>query len=178
MHLPVLSSTVFLTLLLGIGLFFFIRASVKDRTEVAKFVAEQPQVSLLEDLQRYFMERAYRIAAVDAEKNQVRFEGMVRPSGFLAVFLSGLAAVGILCLSLVLSMANPRYATVFPFLTLLAPLAGIFYWKKAGRQESVTLQVEALESDSETPRNLVLVKAHRDEVIELQRSLKLAAMDE
>jgi len=56
-------------------------------------------------------------------------------------------------------------------LVLLSPLAGIFYWKKAGRSEQVSLKLEA-ESGSET-KSLITVRAHRDELAAMQKALDL-----
>lgn len=178
MDIPVLSSTVLLTLLLSVGLFFFIRASTKDRIQVVKLVTEQPEESLLEQLQTYFTQRAYRIAAVDATANQVTFEGFVRPSVFLAVFLTLLAAVGLLCLALVLALLFPSWANVLPGLVVFSPIAGIFYWRKSARPEQVRLQVAKLQRQDESVQNLVTVTAHRDELAELQRSLNLKPLEE
>lgn len=173
MDLPVLASTILLTLLLAVGLFFFIRASVKDRTEVMRLMSEGEQASLLETLQKYFTERAYKISSVDAATNRVIYEGNVRPSLFLAIFLSVLAGVGLLCLALVLAILFPVARVFLPGLMLLAPLAGVFYWKQAGRQEKVALQVEVVQTDTLTLVNVLTVQAHRDELIQLQRSLNL-----
>jgi hypothetical protein len=172
MQTSVLASTALLTVLLAVGLFFFIRASAKDRTQVTKLLSEQQGEPFLERLQQYFAARAYRLAAVDAANNRVVYEGTVRPSLFLAIFLSSLAAVGILCLALVLSLLFPSAAQLFPLLILLAPLAGLFYWRKAGRPEQVALQVEFLNGEP-SPQSLVTVTAHRDEVSELRQSLGL-----
>ncbi|HSF73309.1 MAG TPA: cofactor assembly of complex C subunit B, partial [Microcoleus sp.] len=47
MNTAVLPSTFVLTLLLAVGLFFFIKASVKDRIEQVKLASESAQESLL-----------------------------------------------------------------------------------------------------------------------------------
>jgi hypothetical protein len=169
----ILSSTFLLTLLLAVGLFFFIRASVKDRTQQVKLIAEEPEESLLTRLQQYFDQRAYRVAAVEAATNQVIFQGFVRPSLRLAIFLTLLAACGISCLSLVFSYLYPTLTSVFLGLVLLAPAAGVFYWKKAGRSEQVALKIEALPNQSTGTQSLITVTAHRDELLELQRVLQL-----
>lgn len=176
MQNSVLLSTALLTLLLLVGLFFFIRASTKDRTEVVKLIAAQQEEPLFEQLQQYFQQRAYRLAAVDAGLEQITFEGFVRPSVFLAIFLTILAAIGIFCLSLVLTFVFPDAASVLPALVLLAPVAGLFYWQKAGRQEQVSLKVETL-SGAE-PKSLLTVTAHRDELAELRRALGLREFEE
>lgn len=166
------SSTLLLTSLLAVGLFFFIRASVKERTQEIRLVLEQPQETLMAQLQRYMQERSYQVAKVDAEQNQVTFEGFVRPSVFLAIFLTVLAAAGILCLALVLSLLFPSLGGIFLGLVLLSPAAGAFYWKRAGRREQVLLKVEAIDSESKSQSQLIAI-AHRDELIELRKALKL-----
>lgn len=166
MNTLILPSTLVLTLLLAVGLFFFIRASVKDRTQEVKLVGEQAEASLIEQLQQYFQQRSYRVAAVDPQHNQVTFAGVVRPSLFLAIFLTLLSAIGILCLALVWAMLFPNLSTLFLALVVLSPVAGVFYWKKAGRSEQVMLKIEPSSSQ-------ITVIAHRDEVIALQQALQL-----
>lgn len=178
MNTTILSSTFLLTILLSVGLFFFIKASVKDRTQAVQLISFQPQESLLPQLQQYFTQRAYQLAAVDAAQNQVVFQGFVRPSWFLAIFLSLLAAVGLLCLSLVLSLLFPGTAKLFLGLELLSPLAGLFYWQKAGRTEQVSLKFEnSLSEGTNQPQSLITVTAHRDELAALQQALNLKTCD-
>lgn len=174
MSYTILSSTLVLTLLLSVGLFFFIRASTKDRTQRIKFVSDSSEASLMAQLQQYMRERSYQVTTVDAENNSVTFEGFVRPSVFLAIFLSMLAAVGILCLALVWSQIFPGWSQLFLGLLFLSPAAGVFYWKKAARNEQVSL---LLEPSGEQQQSQVTVTAHRDELIELARSLKLKSAE-
>lgn len=171
MDTAILPSTLLLTLLLLVGLFFFIRASTKDRTQSSQLVSKLDETTLMPQLQEYFRSRSYRVAAVDPEQNQVTFEGFVRPSWFLAVFLTILAAVGILCLSLALSLLFPHLSKVFLGTVLLSPLSGLFYWQNAGRLEKVLLKMDAKDNVYSTCK--ITVVAHRDELIELQKTLKL-----
>jgi hypothetical protein len=177
MDITVLSSTFLLTLLLAIGLFFFIKASVKDRTEQVKLISEQTADALSINLQEYFSQRAYRVAAVDADRHQVTFEGLVRPSWFLAIFLTLLSAVGLLCISLVLSMLLPASSGIFLALVLLSPLTGLFYWKKAGRSEQVGLKLEGVALEGSSTLSLITVRAHRDELAAMQKALNLKTAD-
>ncbi len=167
----VLPSTFFLTALLAIGLFFFIRASVKARIEQVELFSDLPQTTLLERLQAHLESRAYRLVSTDAATNQVTFAGYVRPSWFLAIFLSLLAAVGSLCLSLVLTYAYPTLGLAPLALVLLAPLAGYFYWRGAGRPEQVILSVETVTREGAPPQQRAIAIAHRDELIQLRRAL-------
>ncbi|NJL02700.1 MAG: cofactor assembly of complex C subunit B [Spirulinaceae cyanobacterium SM2_1_0] len=167
----VLPSTFFLTVLLAIGLFFFIRASTKDRIEELELLSKLPQTSLLEHLQTYFDSRAYKLVKTDSATNQVTFEGYVRPSWFLAIFLSSLTACGCLCLGLVLTYAYPVAGNLPLGLILLSPLAGYFYWQGAGRTEQVVLRVEEVEQEGAEPQQRAIAIAHRDELAQLRRSL-------
>ncbi|MGF1591063.1 MAG: cofactor assembly of complex C subunit B [Pleurocapsa sp.] len=173
MNLPVISSTFFLTLLMLIGLFFFIRASVKDRTKQMQLIPDESEDILLKKLQEYFEARAYRLTAVNVENKQIAFKGFVKPSLFLAILLSFLAVVGLSCLALVLFLLFPDVKNVFWLLVLIAPLAGVFYWRKAGRWEEILLQVT---SKTDSP-SLVTVTAHRDELIQLQENLSVQTVD-
>ncbi|TAE55595.1 MAG: cofactor assembly of complex C subunit B [Nostocales cyanobacterium] len=176
MDTAIVPSTFLLTLLLSVGLFFFIRASTKDRTEKAKLVSEQEETALMTQLKDYFRSRAYRVTSIDQEKNVVTFEGFVRPSWFLAVFLTFLAAVGFACLSLVLAQVFNSQSPFFLSLVLLSPLSGIFYWRKSGRLEQVSLKMESVQNEQH-PSSIITVIAHRDELAELQRALQLKMLD-
>ncbi|WP_448562571.1 cofactor assembly of complex C subunit B [Trichothermofontia sp.] len=173
MTITPLASTLLLTLLMAIGLFFFIRASVKDRTEVEKLLSTESEAALLTQLEQYFTNRAYRIVQLDPEQKQVTFSGIVAPSLGLAIFLSLLAAIGILCLALVLSMVLPQVGFLWWGMVLLAPIAGWFYWQKAGRPEQIQVQVESLEAPPTGQQSVVTIVAHRDELITLRKTLPL-----
>lgn len=173
--MTVLASTFLLTLLLMVGLFFFIKASVKDRTEQIRLVAEQPKDSVVDQLKQYFAQRAYQVTAADQES--ITLEGLVRPSVFLAVFLTLLVAASMLCLALVLSALFPQVTIGVLLLPFLSPLASWFYWQRAERPEQVSLRFKPFDSSPDSTHGLasqiVTVTAHRDELIELQRALKL-----
>jgi hypothetical protein len=109
-----------------VGLFFFIRASIKDRTEQLEFLAMEPEESIFERLQTYFEQRSYRIIDVDGVNSIVTYEGFVPPSGFIAVFLSLLAALGLVCIALVLTLLYPSIGFITLAIALFAPLAGLF----------------------------------------------------
>jgi hypothetical protein len=141
-----------------------------------RLASEQDGNTLMAALKEYFRSRAYRVAAVDAVKNQVTFEGLVSPSWFLAIFLTVLAAVGLGCLALVLSMLFPDFGQFFLVIILFSPLSGLLYWKKSGRLEKVSLKMENIPSEQNFS-STITVTAHRDELAELQRALQLKTLD-
>jgi Cofactor assembly of complex C subunit B len=173
---PVLTSTFILTLLLAVGLFFFIRASTKDRIEQMVLETSDVEEVLLPKLQSYFTDRAYRVTAVDRDTDIITFEGFVRPSIFLASLLTGLAAIGALCLALVLSMLFPAVGRLFLGLLLIAPLAGWFYWQGSSRTEQIRLKVES--QDGEPAPTTIRISGHRDELAVFQETLQLCVREE
>jgi hypothetical protein len=166
-------STLVLTILMMVGLPFFIRASIKDRTEQIQLPTSESEEVFLPKFQQYFASRSYRVIELDREKNQVTFEGFVRPSLFLAIFLTLIAALGLFGIILILCFFNPASSNLFWFLLSLAPIAGIFYWQKAGRLERVLLSVEPNMGLSEE-KNIIKLTGHRDELKQLQQTILLS----
>ncbi|NEQ55868.1 MAG: cofactor assembly of complex C subunit B [Leptolyngbya sp. SIO3F4] len=159
-------STFFLTILLGVGLFFFIKASTKDRTEVAEFSSDKSSEVLHQQLIAYFKERAYRLLENDTDSNNdtwVKLVGLVRPSFFLAIFLTFLAAIALMCFALVLATLFSTYGAFFFALVLLSPAVAIIYWKQAEREEQIAFSIH--ESNDTC---MLTVRGHRDEIIQLK----------
>jgi hypothetical protein len=158
-----LLSTLVLTLLLLVGLFFFLRASVKDRTEEAQLAFASCAEVVSANLRRYLEGRAYRLVQ---EGDALIFCGTVAPSRFLALFLSVLALLGLVCLALVLSTLVPQSGWLLAVLPLASPAAGLFYWRRARRLEQVVAHIRNTDSGS-----VLRIQAHRDEILALKDSL-------
>jgi hypothetical protein len=178
----VVISTLLLTVLLTIGQLFFIRASVKDRTQTVRLEAQESPDVLLDQLKQYFADRAYRVTSIEGDRNLVNLVGNVRPSLFLAFFLSGLAVVGTLCFVLVLNVVAPDQSTLWWTILAISPVAGVFYWNGAGRTESVSFLLETPTStndsiSSDVTTSIIKVQAHRDEVESLRETLNLELLD-
>ena len=166
-----------------IGLIFFIRASTKDRIEVAQFGSILPAEPLQQSVIDYFQRRAYRQIEAPSEdseaKNQpivsalngeaaITVAGLVSPSWFLAIFLSALAAVGLACLALIVITLFPDWGRAMFGLVAVSPLAGVFYWRKSSRPEKVVFRVESEKTENFVSK--LTVKGHRDELAELKNA--------
>lgn len=134
----------------------------------------ESETVLIPKLQEYFTDRAYKITAVDRDTDIITFEGFVSPSVFLAVLLTSLAAIGAMCLALVLSMQFPDVGNVFLVLLIAAPLAGWFYWQGSARVEQIRLKVEAADDVVTSIR----ISGHRDELAIFQSTLQLSTVEE
>ena len=163
-----LSSTLLLTLLLAIGLVFFLRAASKDRTTVVDVQSSRPALEVLEGLEQWLAARGWQPEGGDASRQVLRFRGQVRSSLPLAMLLSVLGAVGAACLGLVLCQLLPSLGAWPLLLALLGPLAGLLYRRRAERCETLELR---LLPDPGTPGSNLRLRAHRDELIAMEREL-------
>lgn len=166
--MPTLGSTFLLTLLLAIGLVFFLRAASKDRTTVVEIHSPNPPVEVLEGLCHWLADRGWRGLKGEPERRLLRFEGEVRASGPLAFLLSLLGGLGAACLGLVLRQLVPSLGWWPLLLTLLGPLAGFLYRRRASRRECLELR---LISDDDAEASTLRVRAHRDELIAMENEL-------
>lgn len=159
-------STLIMTGLLGIGLFFFIRAGSKDRTEYRRYhVTGIPMDSLGSQLQRYTQTHGFTLSHQD-EQGRALFVGTAQPSAFLAVFLSVLALMGISCGVIVIRTLFPSLGGIPWLLLAAAPWAGTIYRQRMQRQESLSLWLAETDQGSRLE-----VQGQRDELDRLERFL-------
>lgn len=170
-------SVLLLTILLAIGLVFFLRAASKDRTTVVDVQSPLPPLEVLNGVSIWLEQRGWRASGGDAERQVLRFEGDVASSRALAVLLSIFGALGSASLGLVIRQLYPLLAW-WPLLLVLigGPAAGFVYQSRAARLELVELR---LISSSQSEKSILRIRAHRDELIamelELGNSLQLAS---
>jgi hypothetical protein len=162
------TSTLLLTLLLGVGLIFFLRAASKDRTTVVELTSSRPPLEVLDGLAGWLQRRGWSAVGGDPSSQRLRFEGDVEASPALALLLGGLASFGAAALALVLCQLLPAIAPWPLMLILLGPLASVIYRRRARRRE--TLELRLLAPEGPVPTTLRL-RAHRDELIALEQQL-------
>jgi hypothetical protein len=166
----VLTSTLLLTVVLMIGLVSFLRSSVKERTtEMLLKSVNFNEDKLLSKVRDHLKQRGYQVIKLESDREAVTLAGRVRPSIFLAIVLVIVAALGIGCLGLVLSILVPFFSdnwlTIAEIAIFTAIGSGLFYWNGADRIEEISLQLR--------PNSQLWVRGHKDELAEMQRSLNL-----
>ena len=165
-----LNSTLLLTILLSIGLFFFLRASSKDRTTTIQISSSKQPVEVLTMLCNWLKSRGWKQTGGDVEKQILIFKGQVVSSKTLAVFLGFLGGFGSCALGLVIAQLYPSFGWWPILLTLIGgPLSGILYFQKSQREESFEFRLITLDENQKTQLRL---RAHRDELISLENELK------
>tara|TARA_B100000700_G_scaffold267636_1_gene307622 strand:- start:22 stop:579 length:558 start_codon:yes stop_codon:yes gene_type:complete len=171
------SSTLLLTVLLAIGLVFFLRAASKDRTTIVEIKSPLPPIEVLNGVNAWLKNRGWERNGGDAERQVLTFQGNVASSKTLAIFLSILGGLGSCCLGLVIIELYPSI-NWWPLLlgTIGGPSAGLIYNSRANRIESLEIR---LINNQNYKGSILKIKAHRDELIameiDLGKSLKLAS---
>ena len=163
------SSTLLLTILLAIGLVFFLRAASKDRTTVVDVQSPLPPLEVLNGISFWLEDRGWKRNGGNVEEKVLLFNGSVSSSLFLVIFLSFLGGLGAACLGLVLIQLYPVLSW-WPLLlaAIGAPLAGFVYRIKSKREESLELKLVSSELSN---ISILRIKAHRDELIAIQLEL-------
>ncbi len=164
-----LKSTLLLTILLAIGLFFFLRASSKDRTTIVEISSSEKPIKVLNGLCEWLNLRGWKQIGGDFEKRILIFQGEVVSSKFLAIFLGVLGGFGSCALGLVVVQIYPGLGWWPILLGLIGgPLSSLFYSKKSAREEKFELR---LINENDNDSTLMRLKAHRDELISLENEL-------
>ncbi|HIK19734.1 MAG TPA: cofactor assembly of complex C subunit B [Synechococcus sp. M44_DOE_062] len=183
-------STLALTTLLAIGLFFFLRASGKDRVETRVYLSSRSLEEMGSALREHLEGRGYRLQSADAE-GIATFAGQGQASVGLALFLTGLAGAGLACLALVLQTLEPRWGAWPWMLVLASPWAGWYYRQRNQRPEQIRLKLQEADEDSvplsswegreaptqTAPGSHLWVEGHRDELDGLAAALGLQERD-
>ena len=164
-----LNSTLLLTILLAIGLFFFLRASSKDRTTVVEITSSQKPVEVLNVMYEWLNLRGWKQTGGNFDQRILTFKGQVVSSKLLAIFLSLLGGFGSCALGLVIIQIYPNLGWWPIFLGLIGgPLSGMVYFKKSAREEKFELR---LINENQNDSTFMRLRAHRDELISLENEL-------
>ena len=166
-----LNSTLLLTILLTIGLFFFLRASSKDRTTLVEITSSQKPIEVLNIMYEWLKLRGWKQTGGDFDKRILIFKGQVVSSKLLAIFLCLLGGFGSCALGLVIIQIFPTLGWWPIFLGLIGgPFSGMIYFKKSAREEKFELRL--IDSEDNKEMTSMRLRAHRDELISLENELR------
>ena len=165
-----LGSTLLLTLLLAIGLFFFLKASSKDRTTIIDISSSKQNIEVLNEVCNWLNSRGWQQIKVNSDKKILTFKGQVVSSKPLAIFLSILGGLGSCSLALVFIQIYP-FLNWWPILLGLVggPISGFVYFKNSQREEIFEFK---LINENQIQSTQLRLRAHRDELIAFEKDLK------
>ena len=165
-----LGSTLLLTILLAVGLFFFLKASSKDRTTIIDISSSKKNIEVLNEVCNWLKSRGWQQVKVNSDKKLLTFKGQVVSSKPLAIFLSFLGGLGSCSLGLVLVQIYP-VLNWWPILLgfVGGPMSGFVYFKNSQREEIFEFK---LINENEINCTQLRLSAHRDELIAFEHDLK------
>jgi hypothetical protein len=155
------------------GLWSLVKRSTKSKVAQKTYELKGPadggeeQGQIAQRVAHYFTEKNY----APVELGEVAtFEGNVAPQQGIAAYITFCAFMGLLSLALVLNIAVPGPGSLWYAVTLLSPLAGVYYQQKADRRERIKVKLETADDDSVTD---LTVEGDDEEIDRFRRELAL-----
>mmetsp|Transcript_5511 Transcript_5511/g.15547 ORF Transcript_5511/g.15547 Transcript_5511/m.15547 type:complete len:300 (-) Transcript_5511:133-1032(-) len=162
------------------GIWSQVKRSTSAKVKRKTFVSDGEAASDGKDLRQQAGEimaymKANNYEVLEAGET-ITFRGLVKKSLSQALFLTFCTALGMASLALVLQIqfqdltlpgiGSPNWF----YLTLLAPYAGLYYWRSGDRLDDI--KVKLLSSDDDT-ENEIVVEGNDDEIERMWRTLDL-----
>jgi hypothetical protein len=155
------------------GLWSLVKRSAKSKVGRKTFEVAGPSATeampldeLAREVSMFFKRNNYVIA--DAGEVIV-FEGNIAPERGTAAYITFCAAVGLLCIGLVCSIALPG-GNAWYALALASPLSGSYYMENAGRKEQMKVKMVTADDDMTTD---IIVEGDVEEIERMRRDLNL-----
>ncbi|RZC59493.1 hypothetical protein C5167_006798 [Papaver somniferum] len=155
------------------GLWSLIKRSVKSKVVKKTFVGEgeakmKGPNQVAGEILSFFTRNNF---AVSDRGETITFEGEMVPSSSQAALLTFCTCISLLSVGLVLTITVPDVGDKWYYLTVLSPLAGAYYWKKASRKEKI--QVKMMVAEDGTLSEIV-VQGDDQQVEQLRKELQLS----
>lgn len=144
--------------------------SAGENSDVAGAKAMKQQAA---EIMAYMKANNYEVADAGSV---ITFRGIVARSASQAFFLTFCTAIGMASLALVLQIQFQELtlpgigAPNWFLLTLLAPYAGIYYWKSGDRVDEIKVK---LTSNDEETMNDIVIEGNDEEIDRMWRALEL-----
>ncbi|XP_077212302.1 cofactor assembly of complex C isoform X1 [Tasmannia lanceolata] len=101
-----------------------------------------------------------------------RFEGMMVPSRGQAALLTFCTCISLASVALVLTITVPEGGNNWFWLTVLSPLAGVYYWKRASRKEQI--KVKMIVGEDGASLSEIVVQGDDQQVEQMRKELQLS----
>ncbi|KAF8050077.1 hypothetical protein N665_2050s0001 [Sinapis alba] len=156
------------------GLWSLIKRSVKSKIVRKTFVVSEGERVKKEPKQvageilSFFTRKNFNITD---RGETITFEGTMVPSRGQAALLTFCTCISLASVGLVLTITVPDFGNNWFFITILSPLAGAYYWKKASRKEEIKVKMMVGENGK---LNEVVVQGDDVQVEEMRKDLQLS----
>eukprot|EP00262_Sarcandra_glabra_P010048 TRINITY_DN24914_c0_g1_i1.p1 TRINITY_DN24914_c0_g1~~TRINITY_DN24914_c0_g1_i1.p1 ORF type:complete len:253 (+),score=32.51 TRINITY_DN24914_c0_g1_i1:100-858(+) len=154
------------------GLWSLIKRSVKSKIVQKTFVEEgegkKGPNQMAGEILSFFTRNNF---AISDRGETITFEGMMVPSRGQAALLTFCTCISLGSVGLVLSIAVPEGGDKWYWLTLLSPLAGVYYWKRASRMEQIKVKMIVGEDGRLSE---IIVQGDDQQVEQMRKELQLS----
>ncbi|KAJ8753094.1 hypothetical protein K2173_013428 [Erythroxylum novogranatense] len=124
------------------GLWSLIKRSVKSKIVQKTFVSEDEKCKVPKQVAAEILSFFTRNNFVVADIGEtITFEGMMVPNRGQAALLTFCTCVSLGSVALVLTITYPDFGNNWFWITILSPLAGAYYWKRASRKEQIKVKM-------------------------------------
>lgn len=155
------------------GLWSLIKRSVKSKIVKKTFIVEEGEEKMKEakqvagEILSFFTRTNF---AVKDRGETITFEGVMVPSRGQAALLTFCTCISLGSVALVLTITVPDVGDKWYWLTILSPLAGIYYWKRASRTEQI--KVKMVVEDEKVSE--IIVQGDDQQIEQMRKELKLS----
>ncbi|KAG6383227.1 hypothetical protein SASPL_157034 [Salvia splendens] len=154
------------------GLWSLIKRSVKSKVVKKTLVREGEGKKAPNQVAGEILSFFTRNNFVVSDRGEtIVFEGVMVPSRGQAALLTFCTCISLASVALVLTITYPDIGNNWFWLTILSPLAGVYYWKKASRKEQI--QVKVLVGDDGNLSEII-VQGDDQQVEQMRKELQLS----
>ncbi|KAK9117724.1 hypothetical protein Sjap_016671 [Stephania japonica] len=154
------------------GLWSLIKRSVKSKIVQKTFVEEGEEKKATSqvagEILSFFTRNNFNVSD---RGETITFEGMMVPSRGQAALLTFCTCISLASVALVLTITVPDVGDKWYWLTILSPLAGVYYWKRASRKEQIKVKMMVAEDGKLSE---IIVQGDDQQVEQMRKELKLS----
>ncbi|KAK4490542.1 hypothetical protein RD792_001224 [Penstemon davidsonii] len=155
------------------GLWSLIKRSVKSKVVKKTFIGEGEKTKkapnqVAGEILSFFTRNNF---AVSDRGETITFEGIMVPSRGQAALLTFCTCISLASVALVLTITFPDVGNNWFLLTILSPLAGVYYWKKASRKEQIKVRMIMAEDGTLSE---IIVQGDDQQVEQMRKELELS----
>ncbi|KAF8390753.1 hypothetical protein HHK36_025280 [Tetracentron sinense] len=154
------------------GLWSLIKRSVKSKIVQKTFTGEGERAKFPNQVAGEILSFFTRNNFDVSDKGEtITFEGMMVPNRGQAALLTFCTCISLASIALVLTITVPDVGDRWYWLTILSPLAGVYYWKRASRKEQIKVKMMVAEDGTLSE---IIVQGDDQQVEQMRKELQLS----
>ncbi|XP_050234699.1 protein COFACTOR ASSEMBLY OF COMPLEX C SUBUNIT B CCB1, chloroplastic [Mercurialis annua] len=154
------------------GIWSLIKRSVKSKIVQKTFIGEGEGKKAPNQVAGEILSFFTRNNFVVTDRGEtVTFEGIMIPNRGQAALLTFCTCISLASVALVLTITLPDFGNNWFWITILSPLAGAYYWKRASRKEQIKVKVMVADDGKLSE---IIVQGDDQQVEQMRKELQLS----